>query len=161
MIAGGFENMSAAPHYSFLRGGVKFGEAKFQDHMQHDGLYCAFEGWGMTNAADYIAKKHDISRDEQDHYSARSHLLAAEATQDGFFKNEIVPLTGAQVGNDRFDRPPRARVPARAWRRPPTPATRPPAQTTPPRTPPGQTRQRLRSRRRSSALARALPCETP
>jgi acetyl-CoA C-acetyltransferase len=99
VIAGGMENMTAAPHYSFLRDGVKFGQAPLQDHMQHDGLYCAFEEWGMTNAADYIAKKHGISREEQDRFSARSHALAARATQEGWFESEIVPLTGEQVGN--------------------------------------------------------------
>ena len=99
VIAGGFENMTAAPHYVFARDGIKFGSSPLQDHMQHDGLYCAFEEWGMTNAADYIAKKHDISREEQDRFSARSHLRAAEATQEGYFKSEIVPLTGEQVGN--------------------------------------------------------------
>jgi acetyl-CoA C-acetyltransferase len=99
VIAGGMENMTAAPHYVFARDGIKFGEAKLEDHMQHDGLYCAFECWGMTNAADYIAKKHDISREEQDRFSARSHRLAGEATQKGYFKSEIVALTGEQVGN--------------------------------------------------------------
>jgi len=99
VIAGGMENMTAAPHYVFARDGIKFGQAGLQDHMQHDGLYCAFEEWGMTNAADYIAKKHGISREEQDRFSARSHLRAAEATQEGHFKGEIVALTGEQVGN--------------------------------------------------------------
>lgn len=99
VIAGGMENMTAAPHLAMLRNGVKFGEAKFIDHMQYDGLTCSFECWGMTNAADYIAKMYDISREEQDAFSARSHKLAHEATQNGYFKSEMVPLTGEQVGN--------------------------------------------------------------
>ncbi|MCB9846233.1 MAG: thiolase family protein [Phycisphaeraceae bacterium] len=99
VIAGGFENMSAAPHYAPLRNGVKFGEVKFEDHMQHDGLFCAFECWGMTNAADHIAKKYDISRAEQDRFSAQSHQRAAAATKNGWFKSEIAALTGEQVGN--------------------------------------------------------------
>jgi len=99
VIAGGMENMTGAPHYVFARDGIKFGSAPLQDHMQHDGLYCAFEEWGMTNAADHIARKHAISREEQDRFSARSHLRAAEATQEGYFKSEIVALTGEQVGN--------------------------------------------------------------
>ncbi|MCH8270362.1 MAG: thiolase family protein [Planctomycetes bacterium] len=99
VIAGGFENMTAAPHYAALRGGVKFGEATFQDHMQHDGLTCAIECWGMTNAADHIAKKYEISREEQDRFSAQSHQRAAAATKNGWFDAEIVALTGEQVGN--------------------------------------------------------------
>ncbi len=99
VIAGGFENMSAAPHYSFLRNGVKFGEAKFEDHMQHDGLFCALECWGMTNAADHIAKKYEIWREEQDRFSAQSHQRAAAATSEGHFKDELIPLTGEQLGN--------------------------------------------------------------
>jgi len=96
VIAGGFENMTAAPHFSRIREGVKFGPATFEDHMQFDGLRCAFECWGMTNAADHIAKKHEISRADQDRFSAQSHQRAAEATKQGWFNAEIVALTGEQ-----------------------------------------------------------------
>ena len=105
VIAGGFENMSAAPHYAYLRGGAKFGEVAFKDHMQHDGLTCAIECWGMTNAADHIANKHEISREEQDRFSAQSHQRAAKATDEGFFKSEMVTLTGEQVGNRKVPGP--------------------------------------------------------
>ncbi len=99
VVAGGFENMSAAPHLAHLRGGIKFGDGKMIDHMQHDGLCCPFEGWGMTNAADHTAKKHGLSRGELDRYSAQSHQRAAAATKSGWFKDEIIPLTGEQLGN--------------------------------------------------------------
>ncbi|MCZ6837158.1 MAG: thiolase family protein [Planctomycetota bacterium] len=99
VVAGGFENMTLAPHYAPLRSGVKFGPTDFKDHMQHDGLTCAFEGWGMTNAAQHIATKHGISREEQDRFSAQSHQRAAAATEAGWFNEEIVALTGEQVGN--------------------------------------------------------------
>lgn len=99
VIAGGMENMTAAPHYAFIRNGVKFGEIKYQDHMQADGLTCALEKWGMTMAADHIAKKYEVSRQEQDRFSAQSHQRAAQATKNGWFSNEIVALTGEQVGN--------------------------------------------------------------
>ncbi|MEX2218870.1 MAG: thiolase family protein [Phycisphaerales bacterium] len=96
VIAGGFENMTAAPHFARIREGVKFGQAAMEDHMQFDGLRCAFECWGMTNAADHIAKKYEVSRAEQDRFSAQSHQRAAEATKQGWFKGEIVALTGEQ-----------------------------------------------------------------
>ncbi len=96
VVAGGFENMTAAPHFAKLRDGVKFGPSAFEDHMQYDGLRCPFENWGMVNGADYIARTHEISRVEQDRFSAQSHHRAAAATKNGFFKNEIVALTGEQ-----------------------------------------------------------------
>ncbi|MEL7471820.1 MAG: thiolase family protein [Planctomycetota bacterium] len=101
VIAGGLENMTAAPHFSHVRQGVKFGAASFEDHMQFDGLRCAFECWGMTNAADHIAKSHEVSREEQDRFSAQSHQRAGEATKNGWFDAEMVKLTGAQLGNKK------------------------------------------------------------
>lgn len=103
VVAGGFENMTAAPYFAKIRDGAgapKFGPAPFEDHMQYDGLRCAFEGWAMGCAADYIAKKYEVSRAEQDRWSARSHQRAAEATKSGFFKSEIAALTGEQC-NDK------------------------------------------------------------
>lgn len=99
VIAGGMENMTAAPHFAHVRSGVKFGDGALKDHMQHDGLSCAFECWGMTNAADHIAKKYGVSREESDRFSAMSHQRAAKASKEGWFKNEIVALSGEQVGN--------------------------------------------------------------
>ncbi len=96
VLAGGFENMTAAPHFSKLREGVKYGNAALVDHMAHDGLTCAFEGCAMGNSADHIARKFEISRAEQDRFAVQSHQRAAEATKAGHFKNEIVALTGEQ-----------------------------------------------------------------
>jgi len=94
--AGGFENMTAAPHFARVREGVKYGPATMEDHMAYDGLRCAFEACAMGNSADHIAKKFEISRAEQDRFSVQSHQRAAEATKNGYFKNEIVALTGEQ-----------------------------------------------------------------
>ena len=99
IIAGGFESMTRAPYFASLRDGAgapKFGPTQFEDHMQYDGLRCAFECWAMGNAADYLAKKYEITRAEQDRWAARSHQLAAQATKEGWFKQEIVALTGEQ-----------------------------------------------------------------
>ncbi|MFN9908547.1 MAG: acetyl-CoA C-acyltransferase, partial [bacterium] len=82
VIAGGFESMTRAPYFASIRDGAgapKFGPMQFEDHMQYDGLRCAFECWAMGNAADFIAKAHGISRAEQDRFAARSHQLAAKA----------------------------------------------------------------------------------
>ncbi len=96
VLAGGFENMTASPHFTKVREGVKYGNGALVDHMAHDGLTCAFEGCAMGNSADHIAKKFEISRADQDRFAVQSHQRAAEATKAGYFKNEIVALTGEQ-----------------------------------------------------------------
>jgi acetyl-CoA C-acetyltransferase len=104
-IAGGFENMTNAPYFTQMRNGPKFGKAELTDLMQFDGLWCAFENWAMGDAADHIARKHGISREQQDEFAARSHQLAAKATKEGWFDEEVVPLTGEQVGNRKVPGP--------------------------------------------------------
>ncbi len=96
VVAGGFENMTAAPHFARVREGVKYGPAQMFDHMASDGLTCAFENCAMGNSADHIAKKYEISRAEQDRFAVQSHVRAAEATKSGHFAGEIVTLSGEQ-----------------------------------------------------------------
>ncbi|MEO1584389.1 MAG: acetyl-CoA C-acyltransferase [Planctomycetota bacterium] len=108
VVAGGLENMTMAPHFAHVRNGAtgpKFGPTAFEDHMQYDGLRCAFEGWAMGNAADHIAEKFEISREEQDRYAAQSHQRAAKATSEGWFANETVTFTGEQLGNRKVPGP--------------------------------------------------------
>ncbi len=97
VVAGGFENMTLAPHLSSIRGGVKFGDTNMVDHMAHDGLTCAFEEWGMGFAAEHIATKHSLDRNELDRFSAQSHQRAAAATEAGWFEDELIPLEASQV----------------------------------------------------------------
>jgi acetyl-CoA C-acetyltransferase len=99
VLAGGFENMTAAPYFAKVRdgaGGPKYGPTSFEDHMQYDGLRCAFEACLMGNSADFIASKYGVSRAEQDAWAVRSHTKAAEASKNEWFKNELVALTGEQ-----------------------------------------------------------------
>jgi len=67
-----------------------------QDHMAHDGLTCAFEKWPMGNAAEWIADEYDISRDEQDRFSAQSHNRAEAAWDAGHFEAEVLPMSAEQ-----------------------------------------------------------------
>lgn len=97
VVAGGMENMDLAPHLAPVRAGVRFGKFEALDHMEYDGLRCAFEGWGMGLAAEHIASKHEISRQEQDRFSAQSHARAANATSQGWFQKEIVALSAEQI----------------------------------------------------------------
>jgi acetyl-CoA C-acetyltransferase len=96
IVAGGMESMDLAPHMMHLRAGVKYGKSDMRDHMESDGLTCAFECWPMGMAAEHIAATHGVTRAEQDRFSAQSHQRAAHATSSGWFKDEIAPLTAEQ-----------------------------------------------------------------
>lgn len=94
IVAGGMENMTAAPHYSFgLRKGVRLGNYEVKDGMVHDGLTCAFENCHMGNHAEHIAAKYDVSREDQDAFAARSQQRAGAAIEAGEFADEITPVT--------------------------------------------------------------------
>ena len=94
VVAGGMESMSNAPFLlPGMRKGHKYGDAKAVDALQHDGLWCAFECWGMGDAAEHIATKHGVSRADQDRFSAQSHQRAAAAWEAGHFAAEVVPVT--------------------------------------------------------------------
>lgn len=93
VIAGGQENMSMAPHSLSLRSGVKMGEATLVDTMIKDGLWEAFNNYHMGVTAENLAKKFNISREDQDEFSYFSQNKAESAIKSGFFDNEIVPVT--------------------------------------------------------------------
>ena len=97
VVAGGMENMSHSPHLAHVRSGIKFGLGELVDHMQHDGLTCAFEGWGMGCAAEWTANEFGISREAQDELSATSHQRAATAIEEGWFDVEITTLKASQI----------------------------------------------------------------
>src|SRR5205809_4057864 len=94
IVAGGMESMSQAPYLLFgARTGWKYGDQKAVDAMIHDGLWCAFEDWHMGEAAEHIADKCQVSRAEQDRFSAQSHQRAAAAWDKGEFNAETMPVT--------------------------------------------------------------------
>ena len=94
IVAGGMENMSAAPHLATgLRGGVKLGDSKMVDAMVHDGLTCSFESCHMGLHAEHIAAKFSVTRQDQDQFALLSQQRAAKAIADGVFSDEIVPVT--------------------------------------------------------------------
>lgn len=94
IVAGGMENMSAAPHIvKNLRGGLKLGDGSLTDAMVSDGLTCSFESCHMGMHAEHIAKKFDVTREQQDEFSAESQRRAAAAIESGVMAGEIVPVT--------------------------------------------------------------------
>jgi len=105
VIAGGQENMSASPHaMPGSRDGFRMGEIKMVDTMIVDGLWDAFNQYHMGITAENVAKKHDISRAEQDEFALQSQLKAEAAQKEGKFKDEILPLEIAnKKGTTVFD----------------------------------------------------------
>jgi acetyl-CoA C-acetyltransferase len=94
LAAGGIESMSRAPYLLFgARTGWKFGDQKAVDEMIHDGLWCAFENWHMGEAAEHIASKCAVTRQDQDRFSAQSQQRAHKAWESGAFTAEVVPVT--------------------------------------------------------------------
>ncbi|MFA6300153.1 MAG: acetyl-CoA C-acetyltransferase [Nocardioides sp.] len=102
VVAGGMESMTQAPHLlPKSREGFKYGDTTLVDSMAYDALHDHFTNQGMgllteeCNAAD-----HELTREEQDHFSARSHQLAEAAAKNGVFDAEIVPVTVKTRGGD-------------------------------------------------------------
>ncbi|HSR71254.1 MAG TPA: acetyl-CoA C-acetyltransferase, partial [Kiloniellales bacterium] len=89
----GQESMSQAPHVAHLRNGTKMGDVQFVDSMIKDGLWDAFNGYHMGNTAENVARKWQLTRDEQDAFAAASQQKAEAAQKEGRFKEEIVPVT--------------------------------------------------------------------
>ncbi len=93
IVAGGQESMSLAPHCAHLRSGVKMGDFKLIDTMIKDGLTDAFHGYHMGITAENVARKWQLTREEQDNFALASQNKAEAAQKAGKFKDEIVPFT--------------------------------------------------------------------
>lgn len=93
VIAGGQENMSLAPHTTYIRAGVKMGNAMLVDTMVNDGLWDSFNDYHMGITAENVAEKFSISREEQDEFACKSQNKAEAAQKSGAFASEIVPIT--------------------------------------------------------------------
>ena len=92
VIAGGQENMSASPHVlNDSRDGFRMGDAKLVDTMIVDGLWDVYNQYHMGVTAENVAKKYDISREEQDEFALASQNKAEAAQKAGKFKDEIMP----------------------------------------------------------------------
>jgi acetyl-CoA C-acetyltransferase len=101
VVAGGMESMTNAPHLLVgSREGVKYGDWTVKDSMAHDALFCAIDQLPMGLSTEQHNARHDLTREEQDEFSARSHQLAARAAKDGLFDDEIVPVSIPQRKGD-------------------------------------------------------------
>ena len=93
-VAGGMESMSNCPYLlPRVREGLRMGNGEVVDSMINDGLWCAFEQCHMGNSGEVVADHYKVGRAAQDEYAARSHQKAARATDEGAFKDEILPIS--------------------------------------------------------------------
>jgi len=93
VVAGGMENMSAASYVlKGARNGFKMGNQKVVDSMIEDGLWCAMNDYHMGITAENLADKYEISREEQDEFSAWSQQKAQAAIEANRFADEIIPV---------------------------------------------------------------------
>ena len=102
VVAGGMESMTQAPHLlPKSREGFKYGDTKLVDSMAYDALYDQFTDQpmgGLTESCNATAAQ--LTREEQDAFSARSHQLAAAAWKNGVFDDEVVPVEIPQRKGD-------------------------------------------------------------
>jgi acetyl-CoA C-acetyltransferase len=93
IIAGGMESMSNVPFYNTnQRWGNKYGDTVMQDGLAKDGLVDVYDKVAMGNFADACATKYNVSREAQDAFAVNSYKKAQQAMENGWFKNEIVPV---------------------------------------------------------------------
>mgnify|MGYP001183078846 CR=1 FL=1 len=92
IISGGQENMSLAPHSVFYREKKELSEEKLVDTMINDGLIDAFNNYHMGITAENVAKKFNISRDEQDEFALNSQKKTEKAIIDKKFDDELIKI---------------------------------------------------------------------
>jgi acetyl-CoA C-acetyltransferase len=93
IVAGGMESMSRAPYLvKEARWGIGYNHVPFLDAMVHDGLWDAYNQFHMGVTGEIVSERFKVSREEQDAFSLESHRRAAQATLEGKFREEILPV---------------------------------------------------------------------
>jgi acetyl-CoA C-acetyltransferase len=93
VLAGGSESMSRVPYFAEgARWGMRMGQTELVDGMYRDGFNDPLSGLVMGETAENLARRYEISRDEQDEYAVRSQQRAQAAVESGRFNSEIVAL---------------------------------------------------------------------
>ena len=101
VVAGGQESMSLAPHVLHgSRDGQRMGDWKLQDSMILDGLWDVYNRYHMGTTAENVAKKYNVTREQQDALALASQQKAAAAQDAGKFKDEIVAVQIPQKKGD-------------------------------------------------------------
>jgi acetyl-CoA C-acetyltransferase len=93
IVAGGMESMSNVPYYlEKARTGYRMGNGTIIDGMIKDGLWDVYNNFHMGNAAELCSRELKISRAEQDEFAIASYKKALNAIEQGYFKDEIIPV---------------------------------------------------------------------
>ncbi|QEK51554.1 acetyl-CoA C-acyltransferase [Pedobacter aquae] len=93
VVAGGMESMSNVPYYlDKARNGYRLGHGQLTDGLVKDGLWDVYNNYHMGSAAELCASECNISREEQDAYAIQSYKRSQQATADGLFTDEIIPI---------------------------------------------------------------------
>lgn len=101
VVAGGMESMSNIPYYlDGNRWGMKYGNGTVHDGLQKDGLTDVYKQIAMGVFADNTATAKDITREDQDRFAIQSYTRTAEATDNGSFEKEIIPVSIPQRKGD-------------------------------------------------------------
>ena len=101
VVAGGMENMSAAPYVvPNARWGARMGDVTMKDAMINDALWDAFNQYHMGVTAENIAEQWGLTREMQDEFALNSQLKAEKAIKEGKFEEEIVPISVPQRKGD-------------------------------------------------------------
>ncbi len=101
VVCGGMESMSNAPFMvEGARFGIKYGNQTFVDAIVRDGLQDPYDQSMMGTCGDYCAEKYEFTREDQDNYAIESYKRAAAASENGWFKNEIAPVSIPQRRGD-------------------------------------------------------------
>ncbi len=104
LLAGGMESMSRAPYLvKEARWGIGINNVPFIDAMVNDGLWDAYNQFHMGVTGEIVAERFKISREDMDRFALESHRRAASATQEGRFKEQIVPVDVPGSGRVEVD----------------------------------------------------------
>jgi acetyl-CoA C-acetyltransferase len=94
VIAGGMESMSNIPHYlEKSRTGIRLGHGTLTDGILKDGLWDPYNNYHMGEAGELCSAEYGITREDQDNYAKESYTRTANAYKNGWFADELVPVT--------------------------------------------------------------------
>jgi acetyl-CoA C-acetyltransferase len=92
VLTGGFESMSKAPHYMYLRKPTQYGHAQAVDSIQFDTLTDVYNNILMGSCTEKVCSDLGLTREAQDEYAIKSYQKAREAQEKGIFDWEIVDI---------------------------------------------------------------------
>jgi acetyl-CoA C-acetyltransferase len=92
VIAGGQDSMTAAPHFFHAREPARLGDQVAKDMMITDGLWDVFYNVHMGATVEQLARRYQVTREEQDRFALASQAKAGAAISAGFFAGEIAPV---------------------------------------------------------------------